>query len=109
MVTTANSPPQHEKKDLLFVLTDRSEICVLSYDAEKAEIVTRYDHSRRIQLTLSASGKVQDLQCKPLERTKLGIVDPESRVIAMYLVEGLLKVQRTRLYPLLTTSDYAYQ
>ncbi|EGG23107.1 UV-damaged DNA binding protein1 [Cavenderia fasciculata] len=69
-----------EKQELLFILTERFKYCVLSYDAEKKELITR------------ASGEADDSIGRPADSGQLAIIDPDSKVLALHLYEGLLKI-----------------
>lgn len=37
------SYPQNETQDFLFIATERYKFCVLQWDAEKSELITRLD------------------------------------------------------------------
>eukprot|EP00727_Mastigamoeba_balamuthi_P002002 m51a1_g118 putative dna damage-binding protein 1a (1114) ;mRNA; f:362128-365815 len=72
--------PVADVPDDLFVLTERYQCAVLSYDAARSEVVTR------------ASGDVQDRVGRPAEGGHIGIVDPDGRMIALHMYEGFLKI-----------------
>jgi hypothetical protein len=38
------SSPQNETQDFLFIATERYKFCVLPWDAEKSELLTRFEH-----------------------------------------------------------------
>lgn len=69
-----------ESQDCLFVLTERCDFCVLQYDSKNKEIRTR------------AVGYVGDRIGRAPDNGKLCFMDPQNRVIGLYLYEGLLKV-----------------
>ena len=71
--------PPLEKKHLLFIATERNAFCVLAYDSEKGELVTR------------AMGDLTDRIGRPAECGQIGIVDPECRVVGVHLYDGLFK------------------
>ncbi|CAK0750170.1 hypothetical protein CVIRNUC_001969 [Coccomyxa viridis] len=72
--------PPGETKDLLFLSTERCKFCVLEYNQETGELVTR------------ASGDVKDRVGRPVENGQIGIVDPWCRMIGLHLYDGLFKV-----------------
>eukprot|EP00026_Physarum_polycephalum_P001286 Phypoly_transcript_01287.p1 GENE.Phypoly_transcript_01287~~Phypoly_transcript_01287.p1 ORF type:complete len:1113 (+),score=155.47 Phypoly_transcript_01287:258-3341(+) len=72
--------PQGEKQDLLFISTERYKFCVLSFDAEKQNIITR------------ANGDIEDRIARPADVGQIGIIDPECRMIGLHLYDGLFKV-----------------
>ncbi|KAF2077319.1 hypothetical protein CYY_001385 [Polysphondylium violaceum] len=69
-----------EKQEYLFISTESYKFCVLSYDSEKKEIVTR------------ASGNAEDTIGRPTDSGQIGVIDPNGRIIALHLYEGLLKL-----------------
>ncbi|KAL3643734.1 DNA damage-binding protein 1a [Castilleja foliolosa] len=72
--------PHGETQDLLFMATERYKFCVLQWDAENAEIITR------------AMGDVSDRIGRPTDNGQIGIVDPDCRLIGLHLYDGLFKV-----------------
>ncbi|GJP48061.1 hypothetical protein CLOM_g7334 [Closterium sp. NIES-68] len=72
--------PPGELKDLLFICTERYKFCVLEYDAESRELITR------------ANGDVSDRIGRPTDNGQIGIVDPDFRIIGLHLYDGLFKV-----------------
>ncbi|CAI9760069.1 unnamed protein product [Fraxinus pennsylvanica] len=72
--------PQGETQDLLFVATERYKFCVLQWDAEAAEVITR------------AMGDVSDRIGRPTDNGQIGIIDPDCRLIGLHLYDGLFKV-----------------
>ncbi|KAL0321393.1 UNVERIFIED_CONTAM: DNA damage-binding protein 1 [Sesamum radiatum] len=73
-------PPHGETQDLLFVATERYKFCVLQWDAEAAEVITR------------AMGDVSDRIGRPTDNGQIGIIDPDCRLIGLHLYDGLFKV-----------------
>eukprot|EP01132_Coremiostelium_polycephalum_P003348 gene3348-4197_t len=69
-----------EKQDFLFISTERYRFCVLAFDQDKREVVTK------------ASGNAEDTIGRPTETGQIGITDPDGRLIALHLYEGLLKL-----------------
>ena len=67
-------------QDLLFILTERYDVCVLRYDTKTGTIRT---HS---------SGNVRDVIGRATEGGQIGIVDPSCRLIGLHLYDGLFKV-----------------
>lgn len=74
--------PQHENKDLLFVLTMRYNAMILECigEADNLEIVTK------------AHGNVSDRIGKPSDTGILAVIDPKARVIGLRLYDGLFKI-----------------
>ncbi|KAF5752708.1 hypothetical protein HS088_TW01G00624 [Tripterygium wilfordii] len=72
--------PHGEAQDLLFVATERYKFCVLQWDAESSELVTR------------AMGDVSDRIGRPTDNGQIGIIDPDCRLIGLHLYDGLFKV-----------------
>ncbi|XP_071054441.1 DNA damage-binding protein 1 [Onthophagus taurus] len=74
--------PQHEKKDLLFVITIRYNAMILECinDGDNLEILTK------------AHGNVSDRIGKPSENGILAVIDPKARVIGLRLYDGLFKI-----------------
>ncbi|KAG6407151.1 hypothetical protein SASPL_130135 [Salvia splendens] len=71
---------QGETQDLLFIATERYKFCVLQWDAETGEVITR------------AMGDVSDRIGRPTDNGQIGIVDPDCRLIGLHLYDGLFKV-----------------
>ncbi|CAM9125233.1 unnamed protein product [Choristocarpus tenellus] len=69
-----------EDQDRLFVLTERYQFCILQYDADKQEIITK------------ANGTVKDRIGRATENNKIGVLDPQNRMIGLHLYEGQFKV-----------------
>ncbi|KAJ8968134.1 hypothetical protein NQ317_007859, partial [Molorchus minor] len=74
--------PQHEKKDLLFIVTMR-------YNAMILECISEGDN---LDIITKAHGNVADRIGKPSETGILAIIDPKARVIGLRLYDGLFKV-----------------
>ncbi|CAH3044667.1 unnamed protein product [Porites lobata] len=72
--------PANEPQDLLFILTARYRVFILSYKPETGDIVTR------------ACGDVQDRIGRPSDTGLIGIIDPQCRMIGLRLYDGLFKV-----------------
>ncbi|KAG2617083.1 hypothetical protein PVAP13_3NG178222 [Panicum virgatum] len=58
----------------------RYKFCVLQWDAEKSELLTR------------AMGDVSDRIGRPTDNGQIGIIDPDCRLIGLHLYDGLFKV-----------------
>ncbi|KAI8000281.1 DNA damage-binding protein 1 [Camellia lanceoleosa] len=69
-----------EAQDLLFIATERYKFCVLQWDSEAAEVITR------------AMGDVSDRIGRPTDNGQIGIIDPDCRLIGLHLYDGLFKV-----------------
>ncbi|XP_014225976.1 DNA damage-binding protein 1 [Trichogramma pretiosum] len=74
--------PQHEKKDLLFLLTTRYNAMILECtgEGENIEIITK------------AHGNVADRIGKASETGIKAVIDPKARVIGLRLYDGLFKI-----------------
>ncbi|CAH1116723.1 unnamed protein product [Phaedon cochleariae] len=74
--------PQHEKKDLLFIVTMRYNAMILECisDGDNIDIITK------------AHGNVADRIGKPSETGILAVIDPKARVIGLRLYDGLFKI-----------------
>ncbi|OAY75001.1 DNA damage-binding protein 1a [Ananas comosus] len=72
--------PHGEAQDFLFVATERYKFCVLQWDAESSELITR------------AMGDVSDRIGRPTDNGQIGIIDPDCRLIGLHLYDGLFKV-----------------
>ncbi|XP_028397691.1 DNA damage-binding protein 1-like [Dendronephthya gigantea] len=72
--------PKGESQDLLFILTCRYRVFILSYNAGPGDIITR------------AYGDVQDKIGRPSDTGVMAIIDPECRIIGLRLYDGLFKV-----------------
>ncbi|XP_020628267.1 DNA damage-binding protein 1-like [Orbicella faveolata] len=72
--------PANEPQDLLFILTARYRVFILSYKPETGDVVTR------------ACGDVQDRIGRPSDTGLIGIIDPQCRMIGLRLYDGLFKV-----------------
>ncbi|KYR00793.1 UV-damaged DNA binding protein1 [Tieghemostelium lacteum] len=67
-------------QDLLFLSTERYRYCVLAYDQQRKEIITKL------------SGISEESTGRPSEPGQICIIDPQSKMIALHIYEGLLKV-----------------
>ncbi|XP_019874533.2 DNA damage-binding protein 1 [Aethina tumida] len=74
--------PQHEKKDLLFIVT-------LRYNAMILECL---NNGENIEILTKAYGNVADRIGKPSETGILAVIDPKSRFIGLRLYDGLFKI-----------------
>lgn len=72
--------PPGEAQDFLFISTERYKFCVLQWDAEAGELVTR------------AMGDVSDRIGRATDNGQIGIIDPDCRLIGLHLYDGLFKV-----------------
>ncbi|KAL1805820.1 hypothetical protein ACET3Z_028888 [Daucus carota] len=72
--------PHGETQDLLFIATERYKFCVLQWDPEAGEVITR------------AMGDVSDRIGRPTDNGQIGIIDPDCRLIGLHLYDGLFKV-----------------
>ncbi|XP_068656195.1 DNA damage-binding protein 1a-like [Aristolochia californica] len=72
--------PHGEAQDLLFIATERYKFCVLQWDAETSELITR------------AMGDVSDRIGRATDNGQIGIIDPDCRLIGLHLYDGLFKV-----------------
>ena len=72
--------PAGEKRQLLYVATERLMFCVLAYDQTSGAIATR------------AMGDLSNTIGRPCEHGLIGEVDPECRLIGSQAYDGLFKV-----------------
>ncbi|GMJ12602.1 damaged DNA binding protein 1A [Hibiscus trionum] len=72
--------PYGEAQDFLFIATERYKFCVLQWDSETSELITR------------AMGDVSDRIGRPTDNGQIGIIDPDCRLIGLHLYDGLFKV-----------------
>eukprot|EP00123_Amoebidium_parasiticum_P014344 comp22455_c0_seq3/m.33753 comp22455_c0_seq3/g.33753 ORF comp22455_c0_seq3/g.33753 comp22455_c0_seq3/m.33753 type:complete len:759 (-) comp22455_c0_seq3:20-2296(-) len=72
--------PANEDKDLLFLLTDSFQFCVLHYNEKEKQIETR------------AYGDATDRVGKPAEQGVIGHIDPLNRMIGLRIYHGVYKV-----------------
>ncbi|WOL18645.1 DNA damage-binding protein 1 [Canna indica] len=72
--------PHGEPQDFLFIATERYKFCVLQWDTETSELITR------------AMGDVSDRIGRPTDNGQIGIIDPDCRIIGLHLYDGLFKV-----------------
>ncbi|GLT97110.1 hypothetical protein SLE2022_146930 [Rubroshorea leprosula] len=72
--------PHGESQDFLFIATERYKFCVLQWDADTSELITR------------AMGDVSDRIGRPTDNGQIGIIDPDCRLIGLHLYDGLFKV-----------------
>ncbi|KAL7089468.1 hypothetical protein ACP275_13G188400 [Erythranthe tilingii] len=69
-----------EARDLLFVATERYTFCVLQWDAETSDVITR------------VTGDAWHPERSPTHNIKVGTVDPDGRLIVFHISNGTLKV-----------------
>ena len=72
--------PTISSQDVLFLLLESKQFCILGFDPSTKTIINR------------ARGNVRDKAGRDIETGPRGFVDPDGRVIGMHLYEGLLKV-----------------
>ncbi|XP_022727310.1 DNA damage-binding protein 1a isoform X2 [Durio zibethinus] len=72
--------PHGEAQDFLFIATERYKFCVLQWDAETSELITR------------AMGDVSDRIGRPTDNGQIGVIEPDCRLIGLHLYDGLFKV-----------------
>ncbi|XP_043699363.1 DNA damage-binding protein 1 isoform X2 [Telopea speciosissima] len=72
--------PHGEAQDFLFIATERYKFCVLQWDTDTSELITR------------AMGDVSDRIGRPTDNGQIGIIDPDCRLIGLHLYDGLFKV-----------------
>ncbi|CAH2078400.1 unnamed protein product [Thlaspi arvense] len=93
--------PHGETQDLLFIATERYKFCVLQWDSESSELITRkgshfsnyvqtsaWDHV----VSFRAMGDVSDRIGRPTDNGQIGIIDPDCRLVGLHLYDGLFKV-----------------
>jgi hypothetical protein len=84
--------PANSTQDALFVLSERKHFTVLIYDIASKKIIPK------------ATGNVKDRVGRDIESGHRGFIDPEHRMIAMLLYEGLLKVGLCFLRPIIKST-----
>lgn len=67
-------------QELVFVLTDRKEFCILGYDMVTKRIVCH------------VSGNSRENSGHSIERGGFGIIDPQGKMLGLFVVEGILNV-----------------
>lgn len=72
--------PANCAQDVLFLLLESKQFCILGFDPATKAIINR------------ARGNVKDKAGREIETGSRGFIDPDGRVIGMHLYEGLLKV-----------------
>jgi hypothetical protein len=73
--------PYGTTQDVLFVLTERKKIAILSYDAVMKKIITK------------SMGNVKDRIGRDAEMGQRAFLDSEGKLIGLILYDGLLKVK----------------
>ncbi|ORX56642.1 hypothetical protein BCR36DRAFT_345983 [Piromyces finnis] len=71
---------RHNNTDLLLLITETNQYCILSYDAERGRIITEFN------------GNANDITKNESENGQLYSIDPNSRVIALHLYQGLIQI-----------------
>jgi DNA damage-binding protein 1 len=61
-------------------MTHKLKFCILTYDPHRKQIATK------------AFGDLRDRIGRPSERGPILLVDPQQKMVAFFLVQGLLKV-----------------
>ncbi|KAF9666475.1 hypothetical protein SADUNF_Sadunf16G0233100 [Salix dunnii] len=96
--------PHGEAQDFLFIATERYKFCVLQWDAELSELITRFKLKMSNDILLRelivtkifkvqlAMGDVSDRIGRPTDNGQIGIIDPDCRLIGLHLYDGLFKV-----------------
>ncbi|KAJ0080763.1 hypothetical protein Patl1_11217 [Pistacia atlantica] len=82
--------PHGEAQDFLFIATERYKFCVLQWDAESSELITRF--KIYTNKNNQAMGDVSDRIGRPTDNGQIGIIDPDCRLIGLHLYDGLFKV-----------------
>jgi len=72
--------PANCSQDVIFVLVEKKHFSVIGYDTEKKALVTR------------ATGNLKDRVGRESGHGYRGFIDPDNRMIAMFLYDGLLKI-----------------
>lgn len=72
--------PANSTQDVIFILTEKKNFSVIGYDTINKKLITR------------AIGNVKDRVGRDIETGQRGFIDPDHRMIAMLLYDGLLKV-----------------
>ncbi|KAK8792811.1 hypothetical protein WA158_004975 [Blastocystis sp. Blastoise] len=72
--------PQGLNQEWLIVVTYACDLCILSFDCEKHQIVTQI------------SANIQDNIGRPIDREPICIIDPSNNFLALYLYIGVLKI-----------------
>jgi DNA damage-binding protein 1 len=75
--------PDNFQKDLLFIITERYDFCVLKYSSSTKELIT------------VSSGSAQDCVGYPADCGVLAAVDPFCRMICLHIYNGVLKILPT--------------
>uniref|UniRef100_A0A6B2KWM6 DNA damage-binding protein 1 n=1 Tax=Arcella intermedia TaxID=1963864 RepID=A0A6B2KWM6_9EUKA len=78
-----------EDRDQLFLLTEKGHFCVLGYDAQKSEIITKAIDEKSLVTSIVNDEKPAGV---PASNGQIAIVDPEARMIGLHLHEGFFKV-----------------
>ncbi|ORX70399.1 hypothetical protein BCR32DRAFT_297364 [Anaeromyces robustus] len=66
--------------DLLFLITETNQYCILSYDANNGHIITEF------------SGNSNDITRNKSENGQIYSIDPDLRVVALHSYQGLIQI-----------------
>lgn len=72
--------PANSTQDVLFLLTEKKHFSIIEYNSGTKKLVTR------------ATGNVKDRVGRDIDGGQRGFIDPDNRMIAMLLYDGLIKV-----------------
>lgn len=72
--------PSSQSQDVVFLLTEKKQFCVLGYDAATKTIINRH------------KGDVRDKVGSEIDSSCFGTIDPRYRAIGMLLYNGFVKV-----------------
>ncbi|PPR90851.1 hypothetical protein GOBAR_AA29821 [Gossypium barbadense] len=67
--------PHGEAQDFLFIATERYKFCVLQWDSETSELITR------------AMGDVSDRIGRPTDNGQIGVIDPDCRLEELQVLD----------------------
>lgn len=74
------TPQNNSQQDSLFILTERKNFCILSYDNSTKKLIT------------NCNGNVKDRIGREIETGICGLLDNQHNIIAMMVYEGLIKI-----------------
>lgn len=72
--------PPGSQQDFLFILTQRHQFCVLSYNSQNGQIITQF------------TGDVQDRIARESWGGQIAVIDPDCRLIGLHMYDGLFKI-----------------
>lgn len=67
-------------QELIFVMTERKEFCILGYDMTTKRVVCH------------VSDSAGDNSAQSIDRGAFGMIDPDSKLLGLFVAEGILKV-----------------